>query len=390
MKKIGKKIVVGLLIIVLIIVNVWFQDYKKGLMTENVITQPAGHLIEDRSDHHAVLLNDGRIYIVGGDHKTNKSAEIYDPKTKKSKRVADLPEPLLKQEYSVTVLNNGKVLISGGRKDIPGNSKIPIYYSKTAYVYNPVNNIFEPALSMTDTHMEHKAVLLDNGDVIVTGGNRSSIVDMYNPNTNKFTSFGKYCSPSELKKIKYVDLARQGAIKLNNGKVLVLGGAGCDNTDDYSAQAKIIDTKNGKIFQTASLRVNRGYPTLTLLKDGRVLVSGGFNMKDAHLKDLEIYDPQKGVFVDGGKTDERVGYTATLLPNGKVLFAGGGAGYGQAGYGIGSMYVYDPNTQSYTFLGNMKRKRAGHTATVLKDGSIVFIGGSGHREIEIYKPTGNE
>lgn len=378
-----KSIIIGLIIIILIGSSIWFQNYNKGLMTKDVITKPAGQLVEARSDHHAVLLSDGRIYIVGGD-KTNQSAEIYDPKTKKSKLVASLPEPLHNQEYSVTVLKNGKILIAGGRHNIPGSKYAN--YSKTAYIYDPIKNLFEHPLSMNDHHSEHKAVLLQNGNVIITGGNHSSIIDLYNPKMNKFTSYGYYCSPPELKENKNLTLDRQGAILLKDDKILVAGGGGCDKTDNYSSQVKIVDLHSNKIYTTANMLNGRGYPTITLLKDGKVLVSGNYR----YLKNLEIYDPSKGLFNSAGEMDERGGYTATLLPNGKVLFAGGSAGYGTSTHSLGSMYIYNPNMQSYTFLGNMKRKRAGQTATVLKDGSVVFIGGTGHRDIEIYKPTGKE
>lgn len=372
--------IVGLLII-------WVLVYSCWIIINQIKTKPAGHLIERRSGHHAVLLNDGRIYIVGGD-KQAITAEIYDPKTKKSKKVANLPELLYKQEYSVTALNNGKVLIAGGRHALNSVSYIP--YSKTAYIYNPDKNIYEPPISMNDYHMEHKAVLLKNGSVILTGGNASSIIDLYNSKLNKFISFGKYCSPLELKTNKYPDLMRQGVISLNNNKVLAVGGGGCNVSNDYSSQAKVIDYQLGKIYSVGSLHVNRGYPEIMLLKDGRALVSGGTNNPQLWVKELEIYDPNKNVFINAGEMDERSGYTATLLPNGKVLFVGGSTGVAQVSRGLTSMYVYDPKDYSYKFLGNLRKIRAGHTATVLKDGSIVFIGSAWDKSIEIYKPTGRE
>ncbi len=383
LKKIfGKKnLVIGLALVCLC-----FIGYNIGLKINHIVTQPAGHLIVARSGHHAVLLNDGRIYIVGGD-ETNRSAEIYDPKTKKSKLVASLPEQLHDQEFSATALKNGKILIAGGRHSIPGASYIP--YSKTAYIYDPVKDVFEPALSMTDTHMEHKAVLLNDGNILIIGGNHSSIIDLYNSKTNKFINYGKYCTPKEIESNKDINLARQGVILLNNDNILVVGGGECNISHSYSAQAKIIDTKNNTASPTSNLYVNRGYPKITLLNDGNVLVSGGTN-EVSYVTELEIYDALKRTFSIAGNMDKRRGYTTSLISNGKVIFAGGVSGIAQTLHDLSSIYAYNPSDKSYKFFGNMRKIRVGHTATTLNDGSIVFIGGTKDKLIEVYKSTGKE
>ena len=65
--------------------------------------------------------------------------------------------------------------------------------------------------------------------------------------------------------------------------------------------------------------------TATLLPSGKVLVAGGFNTM-APLSSAELYDPTTGTWAPtGSMTDARAFYTATLLPSGKVLVAGGGS-----------------------------------------------------------------
>ena len=75
---------------------------------------------------------------------------------------------------------------------------------------------------------------------------------------------------------------------------------------------------------TGSLAIDRTNHTATLLRNGQVLVAGGFGSGGAHLASAELYDPAPGVW---SRTDimptERLFYTATLLPNGQVLVAGG-------------------------------------------------------------------
>jgi hypothetical protein len=72
---------------------------------------------------------------------------------------------------------------------------------------------------------------------------------------------------------------------------------------------------------TGSLKTARFHHTATLLPDGRVLVAGGEDQKNA-LASAELYDPATGTWsVTGSLNTARDSHTATLLPNGMVLVA---------------------------------------------------------------------
>ena len=87
----------------------------------------------------------------------------------------------------------------------------------------------------------------------------------------------------------------------------------------------------------------------------------------------------------GAMTTARSGHTATLLPNGKVLVAGGG-GVSSAS----SAELYDPATGMWTATGSMATYREYHTATLLPNGKVLVAGGTGSNNTlgaELYDPA---
>ena len=116
--------------------------------------------------------------------------------------------------------------------------------------------------------------------------------------------------------------------------------------------------------------------TATLLPNGKVLVAGGFNSTD-FLTSAELYDPATGFWtVTGSLHDQaRATHTATLLPNGKVLVAGGlSAGLSGTIY-LDTAEIYDPPTALWTRTDNLGTKRGSHTATLLPSGKVLVAGG---------------
>ena len=111
--------------------------------------------------------------------------------------------------------------------------------------------------------------------------------------------------------------------------------------------------------------------TATLLADGRVLFAGGCDTK------AEVYDPATGTFSPTGSLAQvRASATATRLHDGRVLFAGG---YNCAAAGQDGMWasaeLYDPTTGTFSPTGSMAAPRSQHTATLLADGRVLIAGG---------------
>lgn len=78
----------------------------------------------------------------------------------------------------------------------------------------------------------------------------------------------------------------------------------------------------------------------------------------------------------GSMSDPRLGATATLMQNGKVLIAGGAYGLGAEESAFNSAELYDPATGKFTPTGSMTISRVNQTATLLTDGRVLIVGGS--------------
>jgi hypothetical protein len=226
--------------------------------------------------------------------------------------------------------------------------------------------------SMTTPRQFHTATLLTNGKVLVTGGlipccTTWASAELYDPSAGTFTATGAMASP------RYMHTATL----LPSGKVLIAGGAfGQDNFALNSAE--LYDSATGTFSPTGVMTSARYFHTATLLNNGLVLIAGGHASGEAPL--AELYDPSTGIFTSTGLTDG--GGTATLLPNGKVLFADSGIGE-----------LYDPATGTFTRTGAPIDPGTQPAAVLLTNGKVLIAGGDvgdgfvGTASASIYDPA---
>ena len=151
----------------------------------------------------------------------------------------------------------------------------------------------------------------------------------------------------------------------------------------------------GSFSLTGEIDPARQYQTATLLPNGRVLVAGGYGSGGVGwLIDCQLYDPQKGEFIETGRlSTRRDAHTATLLPNGKVLVAGGEE-VNDRGFSVllASAEIYDPSSGLFSLTGSMVTGRELHTATMMSNGKVLIAGGEDVRgyavtHAETYDPA---
>jgi hypothetical protein len=190
--------------------------------------------------------------------------------------------------------------------------------------------------------------------------------------------------------------------------VLITGGYDCGASEPVIwASAELYDPKTGTFTPTGPMGTPRSSHAAALLADGRVLIVGGqtnrstassgsitlasYELAETGSSDIlataELYDPATGTFSPtGSMRDFRHRFTATLLKDGRVLVVGGG---GEGYASRTSVELYDPATGTFSRTGSLKSGRWLHTATLLSDGRVLIAGGrspndSTYRAAEVY------
>jgi N-acetylneuraminic acid mutarotase len=285
-------------------------------------------------------------------------------------------------DHTMTLLPNGKVLVTGGGWRRFRDGQTEYINLATAEVYDSASGTWSATGSMSLPRLNHTATRLPDGKVLVAGGADGAlgialeVAEVYDPVSRTWSATGSMSSRRE----------GHTATLLPNGKVLVSGGY---NPSGYVAQSEVYDPASGTWSTAGSLSVARAGHTATLLPNGKVLVTAGYRIDPGYLASVEVYDPASDTWSAAGSlSSNRLDHTATLLPNGKVLVVGGNNSHVGA---VATAEVYDPASGTWSMTGSMTRIRHSHTATLLPGGKVLVTGGSdfilGLKTAEVYDPA---
>jgi len=345
------------------------QDFTLVIATHGF--KITGSIGIDVSSHTATLLQDGKVLVAGGQYNVlyngyyhvqeSSSAEVYDPSISSFTQINSMVS--IRSNHRATLLKDGTVLMTGGT--VTDDLSI----APTAELYNPSSGSFASTGNMETTRALHTATLLQDGRVLLTGGLQYggatlASAEIFDPKTHTFSPTGS------------MKTARSShtATLLSSGKVLVMGGA--DNSGNALASAELFDPSKGTFSSVGGMAVARYAHTATMLNTGKVLITGGADSTRSATAKAELYDPLTGqAALTSSMADAREFHTSTLLNDGTVLVAGG------AGR---SAEIFDPLVQNFSETGSMNYGRALHTATLLNDGTILVTGG-GSGTAEIYQ-----
>ena len=346
----------------------------------------AGTLTAARYLHSATLLPTGEVMLIGGTttgFTYLASGELIDASAPAWSN--GTPAGQGRYQHSATVMLSGKVMLAGGLDATPN-------FLTSVELYDPAANSWAPTGSLATARRDHTSTLLRNGKILVVGGCSTgntypTNAELYDPVTGNWGAAGNLTDGR----------SQHTATLLPSGKVLVIGGVNtgaCGNSTSYLATAEIYDPETNAWTSAASFTIGRNQHTATLLPNGKVLMAGGFGpgLLGAPAWQNQLYDVDANTWTAmapmGGY---RLHHTATLLPNGKVLAAGGFAG----GAGTASCEIYDPALNTWAPAASLPAAYNYHTASLLPSGKVLVAGGTGgsvsvaYDTVAVYDPATN-
>ena len=343
---------------------VQIYDSEAGTWTASEPPQGPGILFE------FIKLTDGRALALGlggFEGEIGAMASVFDPVTNSWSELP--PSPLARGLPSTFLLNDGRVLVVGGI-DFSSMYGFSPEYIKEVEIFDTETGEWQMAASPTQVFEEQPLFsLLSDGRVMVMGQvddgsfEVTTRAEIYDPAIDTWTPI------SSVEPYYAID----DAVALSDGRLLVVGGL------SLSGQTS---TVNGRLVWRQ-------------LPDGRNL-----NAKQIaeQFPAFKIYDPDSDTWTPAGETAYiRPNLTLTLLPDGRVLAAGGEDGWGKDFLPYSTTEIFDPRTNSWTLGPDLSDLRAGSSATLLSDGKVLLAGGIGmaldieeiypHRTSEIVDPN---
>ena len=340
--------------------------------TAPVVTTPEwktiGELAQPRAYASAVALSNGKILVVGGFDRfagevMNQQSELIDPATG---TVILLPQMLLgRVHHSMTSAWEDLVVVAGG-----------VEWEET--YWSPVDrvDVFRPSqrgwvqgAPLRHPRSDHAATALQDGRVLVTGGNANttllSSTEIYNPRSDRWTE----AAPMPRARTQH------SAITLVDGRVLVTGGI--DVNGAPTSTTFIYDPRTDSWADGPLMTIARLQQVVVALPSGDVLLAGG---DGAASGTSEVYRFAEGRFVPSGTlVTPRLVAQGAALPDGRVVLSGGLPLRMHEFAPLSDVEIWDPKTGLWTALPSAPTPRAWGSIVIVR-GVIYQLSGTGEGE----------
>ena len=282
---------------------------------------PTASMSRIRNNAYVLTLPSGDVLIAGGysGREPTASAELYDEESGTFRRAESLLGP--RAGGTATRLLDGRILFAGGEDETRAVA--------SAELYDPATGRFSATGSMAAPRRVHSATRLGDGRVLLVGGETTGgrvvrTAEVFDPRTGTFSTTGS------LARIRY----KHGAALLPDGRVMIIGGAPRFDLGDRYRQTEIYNPRTGRFTPGRSLGRGRYHilDAVVRLRSGRILIAGDSPQ-------LALYEPSRRRFRNAGRIGVELGFsTALRLRDGSVLIAGGYSSVGE-----------NPVRQAWTF-----------------------------------------
>jgi hypothetical protein len=320
---------------------------------------PTGSMAVGRELHTATLLPDGTVLITGGVTPSGPTseAEIYDPSTGTFKAVGSMTLP--RDSHTATLVNvqAGIVLITGG-EDAQRHSLA------SAEIYNPQTQTFTAVANLQTPRKFHTATCFESCQrVLIAGGDDNDPIlgDSFLRSAEIF-DFTKQPAVSSFTSQMEIARVLHTATLLDNGNILLAGGDQGASPIANTAEVFSPTTLSfAPVRGTMSASRQEGHSAIPLNNGlGAVLIAGGDDGNGNTTNTADIYIPLINSLSPANKMiDSRTNFTLLALPNGQILAAGGGQTSPVPRMGFFPI----PNAELYTPFELLQCPTCGHPIT---------------------------
>ena len=369
---------------------------------DNGVWIRTGSMHTERSYHTATLLANGKVLVTGGRNAAENvlaSAEIYDPVTGSWTATGSMISPRI--AHAAALLPSGKVLVIGGQNATSNValSTTELFDPSTGlWTASGLLHTGRSALLATTISSGPLAgmVLAIGGDRVCGGCDQNlASTELYDPTVGEWSY-----AEGEMSIARYWSEHPSSVSSLPDGSVFVVGGTTCCPYHRVN-EAELFNPAT-RTWTVVSSKTTDAQGPAVLLAGNLLLVAGGSRGTQAGIQNVsscELLDPVAHASTPAASMSvDRHSHSLTRLTNGKVLAAGGTSG----GWGgecfadhlntLSSAEVYDPGTGTWAATGGMSNGRYVHTATLLPNGQVLAAGGrscvaSALSSAELYSPA---